>query len=151
MKTVSNTPKCLVIEDRPHFLAGFVWLLGLGALLAAVTGQTAGLAETLLVYALGLGTMALAWHFFPFQRFTFDRTAGEFTRRIARVTGATIDRLPLSEIDRAALQSHWSDGTRMQRVALLTKDGPLPLEFGFVGAERQPIVTDINGWLERTA
>ena len=149
MQTASNTYKQLVIEDRPHFLAGFIWLMGLAALLAAFTGQTAGLPETLLVAALGFGTVGLAWHFFPFQRYTFDRTAGAFTRRIARVTGATVDTLPLAEIERAALQSHWSDGTRMQRVALLTKDGPLPLEFGFVSAEREPIVSDINGWLKQ--
>lgn len=149
MQTVSNSPERLVIEDRPHFLAGFIWLMGLAAFLAAATGQTDGLGETLLVFILGLGTLALAWHFFPFQRYTFDGQSGEFTRRIARVTGATVDKLPLAEIDRAALQSSWSDGTRMQRVALLTKAGPLPLEFGYVSSEREPVVSEINDWLKR--
>ena len=149
MKTVSNTPTRLIVEDRPHLLAGVIWLMGLAALLAAFTGQTAGIAETLLVYALGMGTLGLAWQFFPFQRYTFDRSAGEFTRRIARVTGATTDTLPLAEIERAALQSHWSDGTRMQRVTLQTSAGPVPLEFGFVSAEREPVVAEINNWLQR--
>lgn len=149
MQTVSNTHKRLIIEDRPHFLAAFMWLMGLAAVFAAFTGQTAGVAETLLVAFLGLGTVGIAWHFFPFQRFTFDRKAGDFTRRIARVTGATIDTLPLAEIESAALQLHWSDGARMQRVTLVTKSGPVPLEFGYVGAEREPVVSDINGWLQR--
>ena len=130
-------------------LAGFIWLMGLAALLAAVTGQTDGLAKSLFVFVLGLGTIAAAWHFFPFQRYTFDGDAGAFSRRIARVTGATVDTLPLHEIERATLQSNWSDGTRMQRVALLTKTGPLPLEYGFVSSERKPVVEEINDWLQQ--
>ena len=149
MRTVSNTPDRLVIEDRPRVLAITLWLMGLGALFAAVSGQTDGIAETLLVFILGTGVLCMAWYFFPFQRFTFDRTVGAFTRRIARVTGATVETLELDQIERAALQSQWNDGTRMDRVALLTKSGPFPLEFGFVNARRAPVVSDINSWLEQ--
>ena len=148
MQVVEKTEEKLVIEDRPWFLAGVVWLLGLAALYAAIAGQLRGSGETLLVLALGVGTSVIAWHFMPFQRFEFDRESGTLTRTIARVTGSKKEVRPLSTIRQAASQGNLNDGARLERVALLTDDEPYPLEFGFSGTSRTEVIRAINAWLE---
>jgi len=151
MRVILETPEKLVIEDRPRFLAGFVWFMGLAALYAALAGQMRGTGETILVLALGIGACAIAWHFMPFQRFEFDRAGGTFTRTIARVTGKKQETRALSAIRQAASQGEWSEeGTRMERVALLTDDGPYPLEFGYSGSSRSEVIGAINAWLEKS-
>ena len=149
MRITHETQEKLIIEDRPWFVAGMIWFLGLAAISAVLTGQMDGIGEAILVLALGIGAAAIAWHFLPFQRFEFDRTNNTFTRTIARVTGSKQTAQPLSTIRQAASQGDWSDGgTRMERVALLTDDGPCPLEFGFSGTSRSEIIQAINTWLD---
>ncbi len=148
MRVIHETDENLVIEDRPWFLAGVVWFLGLAAMLAALTGQMRGTGETILVLALGLGAAAIAWHFMPFQRLDFDRSSGTFTRTIARVTGKKQETRPLATIQQAASQGSWSEGARMERVALLTDDGLYPLEYGYSGSSRAEVIRAINDWLE---
>lgn len=148
MQVVEETEEKLVIEDRPWFLAGVVWLLGLAALSAAILGQLRGPGETLLVLVLGAGTTAIAWYFMPFQRFEFDRASGTLTRTIARVTGSKKEVRPLSTICQAASQGNLNDGARLERVALLTDDEPYPLEFGFSGTSRTEVIKAINAWLD---
>ena len=148
MRITHNTAERLIIEDRPWFIAGLVWVLGLAALSAALLGQTDGTGETILVLALGVGACAIAWRFLPFQRFEFDRPNDTFRRRIARVTGAKIEARQLSTIRQAASQGNWSEGARMERVALLTDEEPYPLEFGYSGSSRAEIIEAINAWLK---
>ncbi len=147
MRTVYESAEHLVIEDRPWLYAVLLWIMGIAALWNALTGQLHGAFETLLVLALGTGTIWIAWGFFPYQRFIFDRARNTFTRRIARVNGAATSTLPITQIERAATQSDWSEGTRLERVVLLTRDGPYPLEFGFGSTPRRDVVATINGWL----
>ena len=148
MRVVHDTEDKLVIEDRPWFLAGFVWFMGLAAISVVLTGQTRGPGEVILLLALGIGVAMIAWHFMPFQRFEFDRPGGTFTRTIARVTGKKLEKRALATIRQAASQGSRSDGARMERVALLTDDGPYPLEFGYSGSSRTHIIGAINDWLE---
>lgn len=149
MNEVLNTVDRLVIEDRPWILGGSVWLMTLAAIYAVLTGQTDGIAETLLVTALGFGGAALAWWFFPFQTIVFDRPSGKVTRTIRRVGKTTTETLSLDQVSRAASQGQFSEsGTRMERVALLTDGDPYPLELGFVGASRTPLIDAINRWLD---
>lgn len=147
MKVTLTTPDRLVIEDRPWFL--WISLYGLSAtfFFAALTGRTGGAVITLVVLLLGAGALAVGWHFAPFQRFTFDRPSNTFTHAIRRPSGAQIWERPLSEIRRAADEGHWSDGSRMERVTLLTEDGPHPLESGFSGQSRAHVIKAINDWL----
>ena len=148
MRITHETHERLIIEDRPWFVAGMVWLLGLAAISAVVTGQMDGIGEAILVLALGIGAAAIALHFLPFQRLEFDRANNTFTRTIARVTGSKQEVRLLSTIRQAASQGDWSEGgTRMERVALLTDDGPYPLEFGFTGTSRSDVIQAINAWL----
>ena len=147
MKIVETSPDRLILEDRPRFLAGFVWVMSAACLLAVVTGKTDWPAETLLVIGLGFGGGWIAHRFFPYQRLIFDRRAERFTRVVARITGRTVTTLPLPEIERAAVQAQWSEGTRMERLALVAGGERLPLEFGFYGASRDGLAKDINAWL----
>ncbi|NNE81788.1 MAG: hypothetical protein HKN18_16090 [Silicimonas sp.] len=149
MKQTERSHDLLVLEDRPWLIGGFIWLMSIAALYAVLTGGTDGPAETLLVAFLGLGGSAVAWWYFPFQTFEFRRTAGLMTRTIRRLGNTRVETLAFSDFSRAANQGHFSDsGTRMDRVVLLTDNGPYPLEFGFVGASRDPLVASINAWLE---
>ncbi|MEM8632949.1 MAG: hypothetical protein AAGF74_17110 [Pseudomonadota bacterium] len=148
MKLVSNSYDCLVIEDRPVFWTLTVWLMGAGAMIAVLSGQTDGFWQAAMVFGLGAGIMVFAWYCFPFQRLTFDRRRGHLIRRIARVTGGRDDVMELRQIQRAALQSHWGEETRMERLALLTDGGPVPLEFGYFSQTRAPLVAIINAWLD---
>ena len=147
MKVTETTPERLVIEDRPWLLWVMLYGMGGGALFAALTGQADGWGVTLLVAALGLGAIWVAWHFLPFQRFTFDRPSATFTHEIRRLTGRQSWSRPLSEIRRATDEGSWSDGNRLERVTLLTKDGPYPMEAGFTGTPRAPVIRAINDWL----
>jgi hypothetical protein len=147
MRTVYESPDHLVIEDRPWLWAVILWLMGIAALWNVLTGQLAGALESLLVLALGTGTIWIAWGFFPYQRFTFDRTTNTFTRRIARVNGAADLTLPITRIRCAATQADWSDGARLERLVLLTAGGPYPLEYGFGSVPRELVADTINDWL----
>ncbi len=149
MNIIQNTHDKLVIEDRPIFIGGLVWFLSAAAVLAVLRGSTDALGETVLVTFLGVGGCVLAWHFFPFQRFTFDRKSGVLARRIARITGAKIKETQIADIKQAANQGSWSDGDRLERVALLMHNAdPYPLEFGYSSTPRKPIIDAINAWLE---
>lgn len=147
MKIVLSTADRLVIEDRPWFLWITLPLLGGPALFAALTGRVEGWGTTILVGCLGAGAFAVLWHFAPFQRFIFDRPAATFTHEIHRLTGRQVWTRPLADIRRAADEGNWSDGARLERVTLLTRDGRHPLESGFSSTSKAPIIKTINDWL----
>lgn len=147
MKVTATSDDRLVLEDRPLFLWVMLYGMGGGALIAAATGQVQGLGVTLLVAGLGLSMLWVAWRLLPFQRFVFDRPKATFTHQIRRTTGGEVWERPLSEIRRAADEGNWSEGTRMERVTLLTTDGRYPLESGFSGTPRTDVIRAINDWL----
>ena len=147
MKVLENTHERLLIESRPVFL--WVMLYGLGsiAILSAVTGRVDGWASTGIVLLFGCCMIWVGWRFEPLQRFEFDRPSGVFTHKLTRLTGTETWTRPLAEIRSAADQGHWNDGSRMERVVLLTNGNPYPLESGFTGQDRSAIVGAINSWL----
>ena len=148
MKIVEITPSRLVIEDRPWFLWILIPVLAGPALFAALTGQVDGTWQTLLVGATGVTFFWVMHHFAPFQRFIFDRDAALFTHAIRRINGGRSWTLPLGDIRRAADQGSWSDGTRLERVILLTKNGRHPLESGYSSRRAKPMIDAINSWLD---
>ena len=150
MRIVRTTPDVLVIEDRPWFLWITLPVLGAPTVVAAFTGQVDGFWTTLLVGAIGLGVFWFMHHFAPFQRFTFERETATFIHDVYRVTGHKRWTVPLGDIERAAEQAQWSDGTRLERVALITKDGKYPLESGFSNRRAQPTIDAINAWLTQS-
>ena len=150
MKIVQTTPRRLVIEDRPWFLWLLLPVLALPSLYASLTGQIDGVWTTLLVGGLGAGMLWIVHHFAPFQRLTFDRDTGLFTHDLYRITGRARFERPLAEIKCAADEGHYSDGTRLSRVTLLTTDGRHPLESGFSSRNPKPVIQVINAWLTET-
>ncbi len=148
MKVTETSPDRLVIEDRPWFLWLAFGILGGAALISALLGLVeGGWAERLLVGLLGAGALGVGWHFAPFQRFTFDRANSTFTHDIRRITGARTWTRPLREIRRAADEGNWSDGSRLERITLLTEDGRYPMESGFTSQSRNQVIKAINAWL----
>ena len=150
MKVVVNEYDRLILEDTPTLFAIFIWLMGLLLLGMAATHEE-GFGIRLLLGLLGLGITAAAWKFFPFQRIPFSRSDNQITRRIARVTGAKTETLMLTEFERAASQGNWSNGTRMERVVLLSPAGAYPLEFVYSSTTRKPVIDAINIWMAADA
>ena len=149
MRIARNTPDRLVIEDRPWFLWITLGMIGAGALLAVMTDHFSGFVERFLVTSVGAGTLVIAWRFAPFQRIVFDRTSGTLRHTLKRVTGTQTWEKPLADIERATDEGHWdSEGDRLERVTLITRDGPYPLESGFSGRSARPMVEAINAWLQ---
>ena len=149
MKIAENTDDRLVLVDRTWLIAGVVWLMGLVALYSAVTGADMdGWGERLLVLCLGLGACSIAWWFMGFLTITFDRPAGKMVREIHRIGRTSRTEISLATIERARLQAERGEsGSRMERLALETADGPVPLELGFSGFGRERFETAINHWL----
>lgn len=150
MRIAENTAERLVVTERPWALVLGATLAAAAPLLLALTGyemDSAG--QRLLVGALGAGGLWLVWRYLPFYTLIFDRSAGHVSHHIHRVTGTLSHHIPLGEIDWAKIEVRWLDDTRGERLVLGLKDGPVPLEFGFGPAPRQPVADAINEWLTR--
>jgi len=148
MKIVEHTPDRLVIVHRPWIISGIVWLLGLAAFYGGITGKgTHGVAERLLVLALGIGMPALAWWFLGFLTLTFDRTAGQVRRSVHRITGTRHQTMPLTDVRRVRVDAQRSEDGHTERLVLETTNGPVPLELGFSGFGRDAHAAAINRWL----
>ncbi len=149
MKITESTDRRLVVEHRPWFFCGMLWLMGLTALYSAVTGASiSGWAERLLVLVLGLGTCFAAWYWFAFLRITFDRDRGQVEHLALRPFGSQWKCLDLAKVRRARLEADWSDGARLTGLVLDTEDGPAKLEYGYTSTDRTQIEAAINAWLE---
>lgn len=147
MKVVDATPDRMTIEDRPWFLWITLTLLGVTALLSALTGRTEDWGTTVLVALLGLGVLWSLWHFAPFQRLVFDRTDGTFTHEVHRLNGKQVWSTSLGDIRHAIAESDCSDSSRLERVTLLTANGRHPLEPGYSSTLKAPVIQAINDWL----
>jgi hypothetical protein len=151
MKIVENTDRRLVIEHRPWFLAGMIWAMGLAAVYAAVTGKgMRGPGEHLLVAALGVGVVWVAWYWFAFLRITFDRDTGQVEHRSLRLIGSRSKFLDLTKVRGARIEGNRSDeGARLTRLVLDTEDGTAALEYGYGSGDRAAQETAVNEWLSR--
>ncbi len=149
MKIIENTSRRLVIEHKPWILAGITGLMGLFAIFGGVIGDgTGGIAERLLIVALGLAALWVAWHFFCFLRITFDREAGHVDHRSIRPFGSCRKHIDLGRVEKAQVEANWSDdGGRLTRLTLETVDGPVPLEYGYGPADRRKLESAVNKWL----
>lgn len=148
MKIADASPDRLVLTDRPWFLAGTVWVMGAVALGAGLfASDIDSLGERLLVAALGLAGLWVAWRFFPFVTVVLDRSEGTATHAERRLGGTTRREMPLDRIERVATQRLWGETGPMERVALVTPDAWIPLETVFSGSPRRPLVNRINAWL----
>jgi hypothetical protein len=151
MKIIENTGRRLVIVHRPWVSGGFLWLMGLLALYSGVTGvDMDGLAERLLVLALGIGVTFAAWRWFAFLRITFDRDTGQVEHRSIRPFGSHSKFLDLARVRCAQVEANWNgDGARLTRLALDTEDGRAQLEYGYGSGDRRALEDAVNEWLTR--
>lgn len=153
MKVAESSENRLVVRHVPWLLGGFMWLMGGAALYAAIfrAGSFASLGEAILVPLLGVAMLAGGWWFAPVVTLDFDRTANRLTFREARLLRLSVRVIDLSKIECVQLQSNWSDGARLTRLALRTADGVTPLETGYSSADRAKVASVINAWLEGEA
>lgn len=147
MKVKTNTPDRLTIEDRPWFVTGFTWFMGLACLSAVLFDRSMGLTERALVLVLGVGACFVAWRLMPFVSLDLDRSKGTLVVTHARVTGAEQITYALEDIVEARVQSDTTDGADLERLALKTKTDILPVEHGFSSQSRKAAVKQINAWL----
>lgn len=153
MKITEQSRERLVIRHTPWFLGGFMWLMGGAALYASAFRQDTftSTGEAILVPSLGIAMLAGAWWFAPMVTLVFDRAAGRVWFSENRLFHPRTQGFDLSRIERAQLQSNWSDGSRLTRLALRTADGVVPLETGYSSADRTKVMSGVNAWLEGKA
>ena len=149
MQVIESVPDRLVIEDRPVALAwgtaGLVLLMVLAALdgardRAEVEAAMAGIA------ILGLAPVASLER----VRIGLDRAADRVHLEKVRVFGRTSIERPLTEFERAAVESAADDGGDMtlHRLALVFRAERLPVARAFrSGPGPSDAATAINGWV----
>lgn len=141
-------PERLVVTSRPWaVLVGGHMASAAPAILAVTDPGIGSLAMRLFVFALGAGFSFVVWRFLPFLTLVLDRDAGTVAILHHRVTGTTATRYPLSAITGAMYQSDWSDNARLERLALRGPEGPIPVEFGYSGAPRAAIASEVDAWI----
>lgn len=148
MRIESQTANRMVVVSRP-------WVLAVGAAVATSTPvvmaifdpDAGGPGMRLFLVALGVAFSLVIWRYMPFVTLILDKPSGKVTLIRHRVTGNTIRILPLASIEGAMYQSNWSDGTRLERLALRGKEGPIPVEFGYWSGARSHVADAINNWL----
>ena len=146
MRIASRTPEKLVVVSRPWVLFVLATILGISPVLGAIvdTGETIWL--RLFLLALG-GIMSwVIWRYLPMTTVAFDRPNGLVTVTHHRITGNTRTTHDLTGINGAMYQANWSDGARLERLALRGHDGPIPVEFGYFSGQRSHIADQINDW-----
>ncbi|MXQ09116.1 hypothetical protein GQ651_14810 [Alphaproteobacteria bacterium GH1-50] len=147
MRIIEETPDRLVLEDRPWVLWLTLVPVGATTLLAVLTGEVQGRFLPILVGLIGLGAFWVLHRYAPLQRFDFDRTLGRFTHSVRRLTGAQDWVIDLDRLEQAAEQALWHGDQRLTRIALVTEDGPHPLEAAYSGRNNGELIATITAWL----
>lgn len=155
MKVVSSSPDRLIVDDRPVLMAGFLWVCGTMMIAAALlssfeTASAVGLVRTIF-FVFGCAIVAIAWRFFPFQRFVFDRPRGTFDHRSARLAKSNTVTIDLADVKRVRIEKIWGEAGWMDRVVLDLGSTVRPLESSYSGSSRAAIVREINEWLSDPA
>lgn len=150
MRIIRSSPDTLVIEDKPFFL--WIGTFGLGgmAVIGALLGEIGSIWERLFVFFLGTGAIWVGWIFAPYQIFVFDRGSGLLTHSVQRFTRAVAYTVPIEDIKGVIDEGYWSEGSRLERITLLTRSGPYPMESGFTGLSRKKTIDEIDAWLKQS-
>lgn len=153
MKITEASKDRLVVRHVPWFLGGFMALMGAAALYATIFAPETfrDTAEAILVPTLGVAALAGAWWFAPVVTLVFDRNTVRVTFREGRLFRRSARFFDLDRVERVQLQSQYSDGSELFRLALRTADGVTPLETGYTSADRERVRDAINDWLAGNA
>ena len=153
----SDTPTRLTLIHRP--VALLAALMAAAALLVFLAGYNLHLGNSgraLLILLLILALLGpCLWFGMERVQVSFDATAGTCTIDIRRLTGSTIETLPLADIAKAMVQTHkgQSDSNDAHRVALVLGENRTenrrPLTTGYsTGPGAARAVDRINDWLK---
>lgn len=145
----------LIAEERPWIIgsAMIIFILvftGIG-LTAISTGDLWGVA--FIIIGAGLG-MAAFWAFVRRVQVVFFRPQGWVEVRRRSLTSANKVRHALDEVERAAVQTQYSDGSTLYRVELQFSKGqsqgshPLTQHYTNAG-NHQDVANAINTWLRQ--
>lgn len=147
MKIVENTPDELILRSRPAVMLTAFWLIGLATLYLGYEMPQDPDYSREITFAAGALVILFAWRALPFLTVKFDRPGEVVVRRVSRITGTTTEVAPLPSVKSAKVRSAWRQAAFLNRIMLLTDQGPASLENGFVGMRRQRIANVINKWL----
>lgn len=147
MRIESKTPERLVVAGRPWVSLTGATVLGAAPSLAALFDASVGPAMRVFLFCLGIVMSGVIWRYMPMTTVIFDKATHEVRLIQHRVTGNTVTRFDLGDVTGAMYQSSWSDNARLERLALKTRNGPVPLEFGYAGSPRAALAREIDAWL----
>lgn len=154
MKVTTDTPELLIIDDRPVLIGILMILFTLVFLGAGIAILLQGELMGLFFAAFG-GGMGLLFFVVMVRRVQLvcHRPEGWVEIRRRSLFGAGKVRYPLTEVSRAVLESTFSDGTPVHRVALEFDTGQsagrhLLSETYVSGSSRGRAVEAINRWLD---
>ena len=148
MNIATQTSERLVLHHRPWFLVISCFILGAAPALAAfLDAEAGGIGKRLLLLAIGGGVMGFVVWKMPFITLIFDRPQNEIRLTYHRVTGNRTATHSLLDLQEVAHQVQWSDNSRLERLTLKMKEGPIPVEPGFGTGDRNQLAKDINAWI----
>ena len=149
MRIVEKTPARLHVRHSPWIAWGAVAVL-LGGAVWNIVFEGLGPVDWAIYLPVTAGMVGLAWWFIPAVDVLFDRSTGIVTVSERRLTGTSIRRFPLAEIQRTSLryETHQNMAPRLNRLFLEAGARSVPLERGFGPHDRTAIATEINRWLE---
>ncbi|NNF25450.1 MAG: hypothetical protein HKN63_11715 [Rhodobacteraceae bacterium] len=151
MKIVENTPDELILRSRPVVLLTAFWLIGCATLYLGYEMPEDPNYSREFTFAAGAFIIFFAWRALPSLTVKFDRPGEVVVRQVRRITGTTTEVAPLVSVKSAKVRSAWRQAAFLNRIMLLTTEGPASLENGFVGMRRQRIAEVINKWLARAS
>ena len=148
MNIASQSTECLTLHHRPWFLVITCFILGAAPALAAfLDAEAGGIGKRLVIFLIGLGVMCFVVWKMPFITLTFDKPQNEIRLTYHRITGNRTVTYSLLDLEEVAHQVQWSDNSRLERLTLKMKNGPVPVEPGFGTGDRHQLAKYINEWI----
>ena len=158
MRTVTDTPDTLILEDRPWGLGIFIavlmvvmCVLGIGM---AAAGEPWG-GATFFVGGLVMAGLSL-WALVRHTQLWIDRPAGAVAHRVRTILGMTASTYPLSDLQRAETQATRGSKGQMLYRPVLVFGGETLATVQVIDAFASPQAAEavaqvINTWLSRRA
>jgi hypothetical protein len=156
MKTITDTPDTLIMEDKPWglgliIIAATLVFFGVGVAIAAAGEIVGGLA--FVVGGIAMGTISL-WAFVRQTQLWIDAGAGRVALRSRNVFGFVETTWPLGDLERAETQRSTSSKGQVQYRPVLVFGGEthatVPvIDVYFSGRSAGVTANAINTWLSR--
>lgn len=109
--------------------------------------QDMGVVERLLLFAVGLIAVWVAWQCFPFTRTTLDRQTGLLVHEESRVTRTIRKDFPLQAVSRAEIIEGGSGSDGLTGLVFMINGLRFPVECGTSSDDKSGVASTINAWL----